>query len=616
MLLRVPYLYVMVVLIVIVFADPGGHCSTNPDASDAAGQHGLDHTAVALDVPALECECTNHGTRQYSDADMEASSCREGGELYFFVSARGLVPWFVYELEIKWSLDIHQITHTWKSFVKTETDSYTFREPLLPRYDDFRFGMMAWDAYKKDERFLIEVTVRDMYPGLTTEESLIGSRNIDSSVNTVPCKCVEHPVKHRPIRFLWPAEGAYVRPGGNVDVRASLASAHVVSLNISLEVNGVLVQTNLVGERDDYSKTVTHTIENTFGEGRYTFEIAALWPTGVRDTARTSWYVNKSFGSNQWGNGLSRGAPGTTTKGVSVGDVMLGTYCCLDRLGAGSDMDADFCCTSSVGWMYAHSARSRGDVPYNGIFSEDTLMNFHERFQTSGSHLVNRIVRHVTMLNVPGCFPYPIPEIAIMAAAMVHARPDLVFEWGTNVGCSARVFFEAAKDLGLDTVIYSVDLPLEMSCLHVQNPLPGCAVWHPGSSVGAVVRGEVFAGRVFLHEGDGLDVSKKIWNEKGWPAARILWFLDGDHRHENVLRELNEILDHESCRRGRGGGWEWSWPGDGCYILLHDTHGLNGLSPGPHSALSQVFKSVSDRFGKVESHIGPPGMTLLFPLGT
>ena len=97
---------------------------TNPDVGDAARQHGLHHTAVFLDVPVLECECAEH-----SDVNMAESSCREGGEVYFLVSARGLVPWFVYEIEIIWSLESEQLTHTWKSFVKSETDSYTLREP-------------------------------------------------------------------------------------------------------------------------------------------------------------------------------------------------------------------------------------------------------------------------------------------------------------------------------------------------------------------------------------------------------------------------------------------------------------------------------------------------------
>ena len=143
----------------------------------------------------FECECCEHSdvasSNEYSH--VPSSSCREGGQVHFHVSVRGLVPWFVYELEIKWTLGSYKLAHTWKSVVKTtDTDSYTLREPLLQRGDDFHFGIMAWAAYKKgNDPFVIEATVRDMHPGLTSEEALIGTRNIDSSVSAVRLKCEE-----------------------------------------------------------------------------------------------------------------------------------------------------------------------------------------------------------------------------------------------------------------------------------------------------------------------------------------------------------------------------------------------------------------------------------------
>ena len=60
------------------------------------------------------------------------------------------------------------------------------------RKDDFHFGMMVWDTYRKgDDRFFIEVALRDMYPGLTTEESLLGRRHVDSSVNSLRVHCTD-----------------------------------------------------------------------------------------------------------------------------------------------------------------------------------------------------------------------------------------------------------------------------------------------------------------------------------------------------------------------------------------------------------------------------------------
>ena len=159
------------------------------------GPHGLHHPAVVVDVPVFECECCEHSdvasSNEYSH--VPSSSCREGGQVHFHVSVRGLVPWFVYALEIKWTLRSHKLAHTWKSVVKTtDTGTYTLREPLLQRGDDFHFGIMAWAAYKKgNDPFVIEATVRDMHPGLTSEEALIGTRNIDSSVSAVRLTCEE-----------------------------------------------------------------------------------------------------------------------------------------------------------------------------------------------------------------------------------------------------------------------------------------------------------------------------------------------------------------------------------------------------------------------------------------
>jgi hypothetical protein len=147
---------------------------------------------VVVDVPVLECECTEYSpvasSIEYSH--LPSSSCREGGQVDFNVAVRGLVPGFEYELEITWTLEVDQLSQTWKSVKTAETDVYTLRESLVQRNDDFHFGMLAWDAYKTGtDPFRIEVTVRDMLPGLTTEEAQIGIRNIDSSVISVRLTC-------------------------------------------------------------------------------------------------------------------------------------------------------------------------------------------------------------------------------------------------------------------------------------------------------------------------------------------------------------------------------------------------------------------------------------------
>ena len=152
-------------------------------------------TVVVIDFPVIECGCSEYLDVTSSDeySHVTSRSSREGDQVHFHVSVRDLVPWFVYEFEINWTLGSYKLANTWKSVVKaTDTDYYTLRESLLRRRDDFHFGIMTWDTYKKgNDPFVIEVTVRDMHPGMTSEESLIGNRNIDSSVSTVHLKYEE-----------------------------------------------------------------------------------------------------------------------------------------------------------------------------------------------------------------------------------------------------------------------------------------------------------------------------------------------------------------------------------------------------------------------------------------
>ena len=170
------------------------HLSRVDSDADTAGQHGLEHPAVVVDVPVLECECTEYSPVAWSTeySHVASSACREGGQVDFNVSVRGLFPGFEYEFEITWTLEGDKLTHIWKSVVTANTDSHTLREPLVQRGDNFNFGILAWETYNKgNDHFLIVVTVRDMYPGLTREEALIGIRNIDSFRAPVRLSCIK-----------------------------------------------------------------------------------------------------------------------------------------------------------------------------------------------------------------------------------------------------------------------------------------------------------------------------------------------------------------------------------------------------------------------------------------
>ena len=153
----------------------------------ANGYHGLDHPAVAIDVPELECECKDSFSIEAMEKSMEASACRDGGEVYWILSVRGLVAGFVYEIRFEWFVLGTQNTRHWHNIFSSNTSSYTVRQPLSQ--------IMAgawWDAYiSKQDPFEFEVTVLDMHPGLTNEDALIGAIRMNSAVNTALLKCAK-----------------------------------------------------------------------------------------------------------------------------------------------------------------------------------------------------------------------------------------------------------------------------------------------------------------------------------------------------------------------------------------------------------------------------------------
>ncbi|KKQ33961.1 MAG: hypothetical protein US50_C0067G0009, partial [Candidatus Nomurabacteria bacterium GW2011_GWB1_37_5] len=139
-----------------------------------------------------------------------------------------------------------------------------------------------------------------------------------------------------------------------------------------------------------------------------------------------------------------------------------------------------------------------------------------------------------------GIKPFPLSELCLLSSAVCYFRPTHIFEWGTHIGKSARVFYETAKYFNIPIEIHSIDLPDNIS--HIE---------HPGYKRGRLVRG---LRNVTLHQGDGLDKSleiiKGITND-----FKPLFYVDGDHSYESVKRELSGIIE--------------SVPN--AVILLHDT---------------------------------------------
>ena len=138
---------------------------------------------------------------------------------------------------------------------------------------------------------------------------------------------------------------------------------------------------------------------------------------------------------------------------------------------------------------------------------------------------------------VVGTHPYPLNELLLMTAAACRLKPKVVFDWGTHIGASARIFYECRQAFKLDYEIHSIDLPPDAS--HVE---------HPGEEHGRLVKG--LAG-VHLHRGNGVEVALEQWQKLGLPK-RPLFFVDGDHEYESVRDELDaDLLHRPGCQRSR-----------------------------------------------------------------
>lgn len=190
------------------------------------------------------------------------------------------------------------------------------------------------------------------------------------------------------------------------------------------------------------------------------------------------------------------------------------------------------------------------------------------------------------LVPVVGVHPYPLSELMLMAGAICRFKPTHVFEWGTNVGASARVFHETSRFFKIPLEIHSIDLPGEIE--HVE---------HPGRRRGKLVKGK--AG-VSLHLGDGLKTSLAIYRTLP-KTSRVLFFVDGDHSYESVKRELEAIVANVADPK----------------VLLHDTFFQSpdsGYNVGPHLAIRDVLEALpaARHLRILETKTGLPGMTLVY----
>lgn len=186
-----------------------------------------------------------------------------------------------------------------------------------------------------------------------------------------------------------------------------------------------------------------------------------------------------------------------------------------------------------------------------------------------------RVSAICTLLEIPG---YPDEEIGLMVDTLEKFRPYWIFEWGTNRGSSARIFWEAARLIPLQVEIHTTELPDGIDYLE-----------HPGEDSGLFVR---WLERVTQHRGDGLATSLML--ARMLPKRNTLFFIDGDHSEHTALHELSETTA--------------AFPG--ACVLLHDT---GHSASGPREALA-MFKNVERSFDYDVTRVETPvGMTRLMP---
>ena len=184
-----------------------------------------------------------------------------------------------------------------------------------------------------------------------------------------------------------------------------------------------------------------------------------------------------------------------------------------------------------------------------------------------------------------GTHPFPLNELMLIISAVCRFQPPQIFDWGTHIGKSARIFYETAAHYRIDTEIHSTDLPDTAD--HPE---------HPRSQRGAMVAG---LSSVSLHQGDGATVSLDIWRSGGRRPAP-LFLLDGDHAYDTVARELELILSEVPD----------------AIVLVHDSFyqsAESGYNVGPHDAIATAMANHSGAYRVLRSGMGLPGLALLYP---
>lgn len=188
------------------------------------------------------------------------------------------------------------------------------------------------------------------------------------------------------------------------------------------------------------------------------------------------------------------------------------------------------------------------------------------------------------LVPVVGVIPFPLDELMLMTSTVCSFRPQYIYEWGTNIGKSARIFYEISKSFKTDSKIHSIDLPDHIN--HVE---------HPHSDRGKLVK---HLQEVNLPQGDGITKSIELYKKHNTDQT-VLFFLDGDHSYESVSNELHSISTN--VRK--------------VVILLHDTFyqsPASNYNVGPNQAINDFLTAYPNTYKQISTTMGLPGMTLLY----
>lgn len=219
------------------------------------------------------------------------------------------------------------------------------------------------------------------------------------------------------------------------------------------------------------------------------------------------------------------------------------------------------------------------------ICGDKTYLPSHvgHEFEVQMWNVSEFIIRKIVPL--VGVHPFPLNELALMVAAVCRIRPTHIYEWGTNIGVSARIFYETVTYFGLHCEIHTIDLPDGVD--HEE---------HPKGKRGSLVRN---IKAIRMHEGDGVTTALDLLSKIGHVGSP-LFFLDGDHGYESVYRELMAIQAVIELPN----------------ILIHDTLFQSpeaNYNIGPYLAIRDFLQVHPHRFMRIDEHLGLPGMTLLYP---